>query len=79
MPPRHRMGVADAVNPPKPMISGNGSLRKTCSIEVLDAVSDAEARLARLRDSAAIADQPDRAWVDDWLHRSYLNFWARGH
>jgi hypothetical protein len=47
--------------------------------EVLDAVSDAETRLAQLRDSAAIADQPDRAWVDDWLHRSYLNFWARDH
>jgi hypothetical protein len=45
--------------------------------EVLDAISDAETRLAQLRDSAAIADQPDRAWVDDWLHRSYLNFWAR--
>jgi len=24
-----------------------------------------------------IADQPDRRWVDDWLHRSYLNFWTR--
>ncbi len=47
--------------------------------EVLDAVSDAEARLSQLRDSPAIADQPDRRWVDDWLHRSYLNFWARGH
>ena len=47
--------------------------------EVLDAVSDAEARLARLRDSAAMADEPDRAWVDDWLHRSYLDFWARDH
>ena len=47
--------------------------------EVLGAVSDAEARLAQLRDSPAIADQPDRAWVDDWLHRSYLNFWARDH
>jgi uncharacterized protein len=45
--------------------------------EVLDAISDAEARLAQLRDNPAIADQPDRRWVDDWLHRSYLNFWAR--
>jgi uncharacterized protein len=44
--------------------------------EILDAISDAEARLAQLRDSPAIADQPDRAWVDHWLHRSYLNFWA---
>jgi uncharacterized protein len=34
-------------------------------------------RLARLRDNPAIADQPDRRWVDDWLHRSYLNFWTR--
>ena len=44
--------------------------------EVLDAVSRAEARLTELRDSPAIPDQPDRRWVDDWLHRSYLNFWA---
>lgn len=22
-------------------------------------------------------DEPDGAWVDDWLHRSYLNFWTR--
>jgi hypothetical protein len=41
-----------------------------------DAVSETEARLARLRDSASIADQPDRRWVDGWLHRSYLDFWA---
>ena len=47
--------------------------------EVQDAVSDAEARLAQLRDIPAIAEQPDRAWVDDWLHCSYLNFWARDH
>ena len=44
--------------------------------EVLDAVSETEARLARLRDSASIADQPDRSWVDGWLHRSYLDFWS---
>ncbi len=47
--------------------------------EVRDAVSDAEARLAPLRESTAIVEQPDRRWVDDWLHRSYQNFWARGH
>ena len=39
MPPRHRMGVADAVNPPKPMIPGNRSLRKTCSIASADQAS----------------------------------------
>jgi len=45
--------------------------------EVLDAVTDAEARLTQLRDSPAIPDQPDRRWIDDWLHRSYLDFWSR--
>jgi uncharacterized protein len=47
--------------------------------EVLDAITGAEAQLAGLRDSAAIPGQPDRRWVDDWLHRSYLDFWARSH
>jgi uncharacterized protein len=45
--------------------------------EVLDAIRAAEARLEALRESPAVPDQPDRAWVDDWLHRSYLSFWAR--
>ena len=44
--------------------------------EVLDAVSQTEARLAALRDSAAVPAEPGRRWVDDWLHRSYLGFWA---
>ena len=44
--------------------------------EVLDAITDAEEQLARLRDSPAIPGQPDRRWVDDWLHRSHLAFWA---
>ena len=37
----------------------------------------AEEQLTQLRDSAAIPDQPDRRWVDDWLHRSYPDFWTR--
>jgi uncharacterized protein len=45
--------------------------------EVLDAIAAVEARLTALRDSPAIPDEPDRGWVDDWLHRSYLGFWAR--
>jgi hypothetical protein len=44
--------------------------------EVLDAITEAEDRLERLRDGAAVPDEPDRRWVDDWLHRSYLDFWA---
>jgi hypothetical protein len=43
----------------------------------LDAITGAADQLARLRDSPAVPDQPDRQWVDDWLHRSYLNFWTR--
>src|SRR5215472_1965343 len=45
--------------------------------EVLDAITDAESQLMRLRADAAVPDQPDRGWVDEWLHRSYLDFWAR--
>ena len=44
--------------------------------EVLDAITNAETRLVRLRVTSAVPDQPDRGWVDDWLQRSYLNFWA---
>jgi len=25
---------------------------------------------------ARVPEQPDRRWVDDWLHRSYAAFWA---
>jgi uncharacterized protein len=46
--------------------------------EVVDAVTAAQARLAALRDSAAVPAEPDRRWVDDWLHRSYERFWAGG-
>jgi len=44
--------------------------------EVLDAVTGAETRLIQLRDTPGIPGQPDRAWADDWLHRSYTGFWA---
>ena len=43
--------------------------------EVLDAITETEARLAQLSDSPAVPAQPDRRWVDDWLHRSHLNYW----
>jgi uncharacterized protein len=44
--------------------------------DVLGLVTGAEARLTGLRDSSALPEQPDRPWVDGWLHRSYLSFWA---
>ena len=45
--------------------------------EVVAAVTAAEARLAALRDAAAVPPQPDRRWADDWLHRSHQEFWSR--
>lgn len=45
--------------------------------EVLDAITETEKRLAQLSESPAVPDQPDRRWVDDWLHRSHLDFWTR--
>ena len=29
-----------------------------------------------LRDTPCVPAEPDRAWVDDWLHRTHLRFWA---
>ena len=44
--------------------------------DVLDAITSAETRLTQLPDTSAVPNLPDRCWVDDWLHRSHLNFWA---
>jgi hypothetical protein len=30
-----------------------------------------------LRASEAVPAQPDRDWVNSWLHRSYEDYWAR--
>jgi hypothetical protein len=43
---------------------------------VLDAITETETRLAQLSNSPAVPAEPDRRWVDDWLHRSHLNYWA---
>jgi hypothetical protein len=45
--------------------------------EVVAAIDDAEQRLLDLRESSDLAAEPDRAWVDGWLHRSYLAHWNR--
>jgi hypothetical protein len=44
--------------------------------EVVAAVDDAERRLIALRTSSSIPAKPDHAWVDAWLHRSYVRYWA---
>lgn len=43
--------------------------------EVLARCDAAEARLRALQTSADVPDQPDRAWVDGWLHRAHLAYW----
>jgi hypothetical protein len=44
---------------------------------VVAEVDRAEARLIELSTSAAVPTEPDRDWVDDWLHDSHLAFWQR--
>jgi hypothetical protein len=63
---------------PEPDLSYLRSVRRgeVALPEVLAAVADIEARLGALQDGAAVPPEPDHAWVDDWLHRSYLAFWA---
>ena len=45
--------------------------------DVVDAVAAAEAELERLRDASTLAAEPDRRWVDDWLHRSHQAYWSQ--
>ncbi|WP_344802303.1 DNA polymerase beta superfamily protein [Microlunatus ginsengisoli] len=45
--------------------------------EVVEEIRDAESRLVALSESRAVPPQPDRAWVDFWLHEAHLGYWAR--
>jgi hypothetical protein len=44
--------------------------------EVIEAVETAERELELLRTSPAIPAEPDRDWVNGWLHRSYTTYWS---
>ena len=44
--------------------------------EVVAEVDEAEARLTALRNSSDLPEEPDRAWVDGWLHRSHVAYWS---
>ena len=46
--------------------------------EVLAAIDAVQARLIGLHESSAVPEQPDRAWVDAWLHRCHLEYWHTG-
>lgn len=43
--------------------------------EVVAAIQAAEERLVVLQNSSDLPDEPNRRWVDEWLHRSHLEFW----
>ena len=43
--------------------------------EVIARIAGAEARLADLATSRHVPDEPDREWVNEWLHRSHLAYW----
>lgn len=44
---------------------------------VLDRIAQLDAALTRLVETSPLPEQPDTAWIDDWLHRSYTEFWAQ--
>jgi hypothetical protein len=43
--------------------------------EVIEAVERAERGLLDLAETSTVPDDPDRGWVDGWLHRSHLAYW----
>ncbi|WP_375502030.1 DNA polymerase beta superfamily protein [uncultured Jatrophihabitans sp.] len=46
--------------------------------EVVAAIDDAAARLSALAVASSVPEQPDRRWVDEWLHRAHLEYWRAG-
>ena len=45
--------------------------------EVIESVSAVEAEPIRLTVSSTLPAEPDRAWVDEWLHVSHLKYWDK--
>jgi uncharacterized protein len=45
--------------------------------DVVAAVDEAERRLVELTDRGAVPEQPDRDWVDEWLHETHVAYWRR--
>ncbi|HSV40282.1 MAG TPA: nucleotidyltransferase domain-containing protein [Nocardioidaceae bacterium] len=43
---------------------------------VLAQLDEAEARLGELTEISTVPDEPDRAWVNEWLHETHLAYWA---
>lgn len=43
---------------------------------VVAQIDEAEAQLTSLAESSGVPDQPDRRWVNDWLHQAHLRYWS---
>ncbi len=64
---------------PEPQRSGLRAIRRG-EVErdaVVTAIIEAEERLTQLSQDTLLPDEPDRAWVNAWLHRSHLDYWRR--
>lgn len=63
---------------PEPHLSHLRAIRRgeTELGEVVAAIDRAETRLLELSTATSVPDQPDRHWVDQWLHRSHLAYWG---
>ncbi len=46
--------------------------------EVLARLADLENQLQTLGQANDLPEQPDWHWINDWLHRSYTEYWSRG-
>ncbi|WP_338180473.1 nucleotidyltransferase domain-containing protein [Jatrophihabitans sp.] len=44
--------------------------------DVVERIGEYEAELTGLRESSAVPAQPDRDWVDGWLHRVHVEYWT---
>jgi uncharacterized protein len=44
--------------------------------DALSAIDAAEQQLLALHDSDRVPAHPDVEWVDDWLHRAHVSYWA---
>jgi len=62
---------------PEPDLSFLRSVRRgeVALPHVLKSLERAEAELVTAGAGSGVPDEPDRRWVDDWLHRSHLRFW----
>lgn len=45
-------------------------------VDAIKAVDDAEQQLLALQGSDRVPADPDTTWVNDWLHRAHLDYWA---